>query len=140
MVDTPLITLKKMVRTLKYGKSAFLDGALNEVLKHSIHEISPLLTKFFNHIEKSTFFPNAWKSSFLVPLHKKGSRGDPDNYRGLAVGSNIGKLYTKCLNNKIKNFAEENHLISPHQFGFREDYRTTDAIFSLQSMTSYYKN
>ena len=132
--------IKKMVRTLKYGKSAFLDGALNEVLKHSIHEISPLLTKFFNHIEKSTFFPNAWKSSFLVPLHKKGSRGDPDNYRGLAVGSNIGKLYTKCLNNKIKKFAEENHLISPHQFGFREDYRTTDAIFSLQSMTSYYKN
>ena len=93
--------IKKIVRTLKNGKSGFLDGTLNEVLKHSIHEMSPLFTKFFNHIEKSTIFPTSWKSSFLVPLHKKGSRGDPDNYRGLAVGSNIGKLYTKCLNTKI---------------------------------------
>ena len=99
----------------------------------------PFFIKFFNHIEYSTFFPSAWKSSFLVPLHKKGSQGDPDNYRGLAVGSNIGKLYTKCLNAKIKNFAEEKHILSPHQFGFRENFRTTDAISSLRSMTSYYK-
>ena len=131
--------IMKTVKTLKNGKSAFIDGAINEVLKHSIYEMSPIFAKIFNHIEKSTFFPSAWKSSFLVPLHKKGSQGDPDNYRGLAVGSNIGKLYTKCLNAKIKNFAEEQQILSPHQFGFREDFRTTDAMFSLRSMTSYYK-
>ena len=132
--------VSKTVKTLKNGKSAFLDGTLNEVLRYSVHEISPILAKFFNLIEKSTVFPTAWKSSFLVPLHKKGSHSDPDNYRGLAIGSNIGKLYTKCLNDKIKKFTDKHHIISPHQFGFREDYRCTDAIFSLRSMTSYYKN
>ena len=110
------------------------------MLKHSIHETSPIFVKFFNHIEQSAFFPTAWKSCFLVPLHKKGTQGDPDNYRGLAVGSNIGKLYTKCLNSKIKKFVTDKHILSPHQFGFREDFRTTDAIFSLRSMTSYYKS
>ena len=131
---------KKIIKSLKNGKSAFLDGAINEVLKHSIREMSPVFSKFFNHIEVSATFPSVWKSNFLVPLHKKGSQGDPDNYRGLAVGNNIGKLYTRCLNHKLKTFVEEKGILSPHQFGFRNDYRTSDAIFSLQAMTSYYKN
>ena len=132
--------VSKMAKTLKNGKSSFLDGSINEVIKHSIASTTPILTKLFNHIELSSVYPTAWKSSFLVPLHKKGPQGDPDNYRGLAVGSNIAKMYTKCLNSKIKNFVEENNLLSPHQFGFRIDFRTTDAIFSLRSMVSQYKN
>lgn len=130
----------KIAKTLKNGKASFLDGSINEVIKHSIPSTSPILVKLFNHIELSSIFPTSWKSSFLVPLHKKGSQGDPDNYRGLAVGSNIGKMYTKCLNTKMKNFVEKQNILSPHQFGFRDDYRTTDAIFSLRSMVSHYKN
>ena len=133
-------SISKIAKTLKNGKSSFLDGSINEVIKHSITDTSHILTKLFNHIEISSVFPTSWKSSFLVPLHKKGSQGDPDNYRGLAVGSNIGKLYTKCLNTKVKNFVEHNNILSPHQFGFRDDYRTHDAIFSLRSMVNHYKN
>ena len=132
--------LIKIAKTLKNGKSAFLDGATNEVLKHSMFELSTVYSILFNHIELSGEFPEQWKSSFLVPLHKKGSRGDPDNYRGLAVGSNIGKFFTKCLNHKLKSFVEENNILSPHQFGFRDDFRTTDAIFSLRSVVNYYKS
>ena len=132
--------LKKMTKSLKNGKSAFLDGATNEILKHAMSELANIFSKFFNHIESSSEFPEQWKTSFLVPLHKKGSRDDPDNYRGLAVGSNIGKFYTKCLNEKIKNYAEFNEILSPHQFGFRDNFRTTDAIFSLRSIVSHYKN
>ena len=132
--------ISKIAQKTKNGKSGFLDGSINEVIKHSINETAPVFAKLFNHIESSTTFPTAWKSSFLVPLHKKGSRSDPDNYRGLAVGSNIGKLYTKCLNTKLKTFVESKNIISQHQFGFRDDYRTSDAIFSLRSMVSYYKN
>ena len=132
--------LCKLTKKLKNGKSAFIDGSLNEVIKHSIHNTAPALVIFFNHIEEAAIYPRAWKSSFLVPLHKKGSRDDPDNYRGLAIGSNISKLYTHCLNTKLKQFIEMNEFISPQQFGFRDDFRTTDAIFSLRSMVSLYKN
>ena len=133
-------SIAKMAKTLKNGKSAFLDGSINEVLKYSIHNTAPIFAKLFNHIESSASFPSAWKCSFLVPLHKKGSHSDPENYRGLAVGNNISKLYTKCLNSKISKFVEDKHILSPHQFAFREDYRPSDAIFSLQSSTNYYKH
>ena len=118
-----------MVKSCKNGKSAYLDGIINEVLKHAINEISPVLSKLFGHIESSGFFPKKWKTSFLVPLHKKGPKSDPDNYRGLAVGSNLAKLYTKCLNERLYNIIDENDFLSPQQFAFQVNHRTTDAIF-----------
>ena len=130
----------KMGKTLKNGKSAFTDGIINEIIKHSISDMSPIYCKLFNHIEISAEFPYPWKSSFLVPLHKKGPADLPDNYRGLAVGSNLCKFFTKCFNEKLKTFCDENNLLAPQQFGFREDFRTQDAISVLRSVTSYYKN
>ena len=132
--------VKKMARTLKNGKSGFLDGVINEVLKHAMPHCAEIFSKFFNHIELSAVYPSDWKTSFLVPLYKKGGRGDPDNYRGLAVGSNVSKFYSKCLNLKLKTYCETHNLISPQQFGFRDDYRTHDAIFSLRSMVNFYKH
>ena len=96
--------------------------------------------KLFNHIESTAVYPNSWKSCFLVPIHKKGSPGDPNNYRGLAVGNNVSKMYTKVLNEKLKSYCDIKNILSPQQFGFRNDYRTSDAIFVLRSVISYYSN
>ena len=130
----------KVGKTLKNGKSAFTDGAINEVIKYSISSLSPVYCKLFNHIEKSGVFPTSWKTSFLVPLHKKGPADLPDNYRGLAVGSNLCKFYTKCFNEKLKCFCDDNNILAPQQFGFRDDFRTTDAVFVLRTAISLYKN
>ena len=132
-------SLVKIAKSLKNEKSAFIDGTINEVIKHSISNTSQIFCKLFNLIETSSEFPTSWKSSFLVPLHKKGSAGDPNNYRGLAVGSNTSKFYTKTLNYKLKQFCDANNILSPNQFGFRDDHRTHDAIFVLKSIVSIYK-
>ena len=58
----------------------------------------------------------------------------------MAVGSNTGKFYTKSFNEKLKGYCDSNNILSQHQFGFRDDYRTTDAIFVLRSIISQYKN
>ena len=132
--------LTKLAKNLKNGKASFSDGFINEVIKHSIHDISSVFVKFFNLLEEVGVYPNSWNTSFLVPLLKKGCQSDPDNFRGLAVGSNISKFYSLCLNDKLTNYVESNNLLSPHQFGFRPDFRTSDAMFSLRSLISYYKN
>ena len=132
--------LCKLAKKLKNGKSAFKDGVVNEVIKCSISDTAPVFAKFFNLIENSGAYPSTWDTSFLVPLHKSGSKSDLDNFRGLAVGSNISKFYSLCLNDKLTSFAESNNLLSAQQFGFRENYRTSDAMFVLRSLVSYYKN
>ena len=42
--------VSKIVKTLKNGKSSFIDGSINEVIKHSISSTSTLLAKLFNRI------------------------------------------------------------------------------------------
>ena len=133
---TDIVTL---CSTLKNGKSAYKDGTLNEVLKHAKSPLAPILAKLFNLIEASGYFPNSWNCNFLVPLLKKGDPSCASNYRGIAIGSNLCKLYTKAFNRKITSFCDQNSILSPYQFGFRTDHRTTDSVFVLKSVLSHYK-
>ena len=132
--------VQKLISTLKNGKSAYKDGIINEVLKCAKHDISDILSKVFNLIDESGYFPQSWSGNFLVPLFKKGDPTCPSNYRGLAVGSNLCKLYTKALHKKLTSFCDAQKIISPHQFGFRVDHRTNDSLFVLKSSVSHYKN
>ena len=132
--------MKKILGSLKNGKSTHKDGILNEVLKYAKTELAEVLSKLFNLIEMTGYFPKSWRNNYLVPLHKKGAKSNPNNYRGLAVSSNLSKAYTKILNHKLTKYTETANILSPYQFGFRADYRTSDSIFTLKSILSKYKN
>ena len=51
--------LIKVAKSLKGNKSAFLDGTLNEVIKHSINSTAQVFCKLFNLIETSAEFPTS---------------------------------------------------------------------------------
>ena len=67
------------------------------MLKNAIPSILDPLTKPFKFIYKKRNYPKIWSESILVPLHKKGSKADPNNYRGISVTSNLGKVFNKII-------------------------------------------
>ena len=42
-----------------------------------------------------------WAMSAITPIHKSGDELDPNNYRGIAVGTAIAKLYATMLNQRL---------------------------------------
>ena len=42
-------------------------------------------------------FPDFLKVANVVPIHKKGEKLDPNNYRPISLLSNISKLYEKAM-------------------------------------------
>ena len=42
--------------------------------------------------------PKSWALCGITPIHKGGDTQDPGNYRGIAVGSLLAKLYACILN------------------------------------------
>ena len=96
--------------------------------------------KLFNMILKSGEFPEIWTRSFIVPLHKSGNCHDPNNYRGLAINSCFGKLFTTILNNRLKKFINNNNVIHRHQIGFTEKSQTIDHMLVIKTLVDKYKH
>ncbi len=128
----------KAIGKLKRGKAACGDGILNEMLK----DMSPLMieavTKLFNCVFTYGLFPDSWRLNYLTTAHKKGSKLECNNYRGLAVGSNLCKLFCMVLNNRIYDFVVQHKILPVHQIGFKKKCRTSDHIFTLKCLIDKY--
>lgn len=66
--------------------------------------------------------PESWKKSFVVPIFKKGEKGDPLNYIPISSTS------TRLITNQIRSYLEENPILSNIQFGFREGGTIEDQL------------
>ena len=122
----------------KNKKAAGKDGISNEILKDSSAEMLNLYKSLFNKIIEKERYPTSWNTSITQIIHKEGPRDEPENYRGIALTSNLSKIFNAIMNTRISNYLEENNLIAIEQGGFRRDYRTTDHIFVLQTIVQKY--
>ena len=137
-IDTTEIM--KAIKELKYGKSASGDDITNEMLKHGSSVFINALKKLFNHIFNDGKFPSCWNESYIVLLHKKGSKNDPANYRGISLTSCLGKLFNKVINARLLKYIDTRNLISENQIGFKQDSRTSDHILTLKSIIDFKKS
>lgn len=80
-----------------------------------------------------------WARGYIIPIHKKGNASDPNNYRGITISSNIGKLFNNVLNSRLTIYLNENNLISEQQIGFRKKCRTSDHMFILKCIMEQYR-
>ena len=126
------------IASLKNNKSADLLGFKGEMLKAGITYIKKPITKLFNLIFTNTTLPDIWRESSLTPIHKKGDCYTPSNYRGIAIGNILYKVFCKILNTRLNTYLIENNCIPPHQIGFKQGYRTTDHILTLKTLIDKY--
>ena len=83
----------------------------------------------------STIFDYVWKllqKHATVPIHKKGSKSDPSNYRRITLMSCLGFL--TILNNRLTQFVTEKNILSDKQLEFVAGNRTSDAHKSYKEI------
>ena len=80
--------------------------------------ITPLSILFQNCIETKTF-PDTWKKSNIVPVHRKGDKQIDDNYRPVSLLTILRKIFERVISNSNFEYLEENNLLCPNQSGFR---------------------
>jgi hypothetical protein len=62
--------------------------------------------------------PDIWKVASVCPVFKKGSKGDPDNYRPISLTCILCKLMEGVVRDAVVEFLLANQLICPSQHGF----------------------
>lgn len=91
---------------LKFGRIGGSDLFINEFLYYGNDGLLNTLYVMFNNISKVGYFPDLWSEGLVVPLHKKGSLNDVNNYRGITLLCCVGKLFTRILNNRLYYWGE----------------------------------
>ena len=61
-------------------------------------------------------FPKLWKRANVVPIHKKGSVKDPQNYRSVSLMSLFGKVFEKLVYTQLIDHVHPT--LSDSQHGF----------------------
>ena len=74
--------------------------------------------------------PSAWKCAKVTPVHKSGSINDEANYRPISILPVMSKILEKVIYDQLKNYLEENNLLSNQQFGYRAG-RSTEIAATL---------
>ena len=132
--------LVKAIRQLRTNKSAGPDKLINEFFINGTHVLCPTMLILFNKLFSMGYFPETWSDGYVIPLHKKGSINDVNNYRGITLLSTLGKLFTRLINNRLSDWAENYSVLIEAQAGFRPDMGTVDNIFVLHGLISHFLN
>ncbi|CAF1085067.1 unnamed protein product [Brachionus calyciflorus] len=102
--------------------------------KKSSSKFKSIIAYLFNFSILTNSIPKDWKTALVTPLFKnKGSREDPNNYRGISVLPPIAKLFEKLLHKQITSFISLNKILSGDQHGFRSNHSCESALHEIIS-------
>ena len=74
--------IKQGIKRLKTKKAQGIDCISSEMIKCSNNALLSKITKLFNLILDSGYYPETWNHGLIHSIHKNGSKMDPSNYRG----------------------------------------------------------
>lgn len=119
------------IKCLDVNKASGPDLVSSKLIKEGMYQLVSPLVMLFNLSLSLKKFPNLWKKSNVIAIHKKESRTNPNNYRPISLLSIIGKLMERCIHKYLYNYLTTNDLISPYQSGFRSGDSTTNQLLYL---------
>ena len=142
-MSLPYITqadVRKAVSELKNTVSQTPDGIPALFLKQTLDQLIYPLTAFFNLSLSKGVLPSLWKKSLVVPIFKKGLKGNPLNYRPISLTSVICRVLEKIIHNKMLTHLLSNNLLSNEQHGFIKNRSTlSQQVCLMNSLTQYHE-
>ncbi len=97
----------------------------------------PLLIAFNKILREG--YSESLSVGIIHALYKGGDYSQFDNYRGITVGPVLAKEFAMIFESRISQWAETNDLHAKGQVGFIKDFRTTNNLFILHTLTKQAK-
>ena len=128
--------LADAIRRLKSGKAPGIDMISAEEIVAAGEKGTDALFSLCQKIWQEERFPDDWKHSVIIPIHKKKDKLQCDNYRGISLLCHSQKLMASVLLGRIKSRTEE--VLTEAQAGFRPGRSTIDQLFTLRLLAEKY--
>ena len=103
----------KIIRSLNINKA---HDSISKTCDKAI--IKPLSIIYKNSIDTG-IFPDLWRKSNIIPVHKKANKLLLQIYRAVSLLPILGKILEKILFTSTSEYLQENNVLRKNQSGFR---------------------
>ena len=125
-----------LFKRMNIRKSAGPDGITGRILKVCADQLAPVFTTIFNMSLSLSVIPSCFKQSIIVPVPKKPKPNCPNDYRPIALTSEVMKCFERLVKNYITSCLPAS--LDPLQFAYRPNRSTDDAIaYILHTIISH---
>ena len=143
LVEICLTTCHSPNFLLKFTTNHVCNNVIDSIKSHSAPGKDEILPKFvklakciltsylanlFNKCFNQDIFPFDFKIAYVIPISKTLSPKSLDEFCPISLLSVFSKLFEKILEKKMSKFIAKKNILTPFQFGFRENNSTEIAI------------
>ena len=118
----------KYLNTMPVKKGIGLDDIQALFLKSAATPLSDSIVKICNLSIRSGVFPHMWKHANVIPLHKKKSQDDVNNYRPISTLPIASKILEKHVSVHLYRYLSSHNLLNKRQSGFRANHSCESAL------------
>ncbi|TRZ09972.1 hypothetical protein HGM15179_017134, partial [Zosterops borbonicus] len=111
--------VREQLRCLDAHKSMGPEGIHPRVMRQLADELAKPLSIIYNQSWLTGEVPEDWKLANVTPIHKKGRKEDPSNYRPVSLTSVPGKIMEQFILSVIMQHLQDGQGLRPSQHGFR---------------------
>jgi hypothetical protein len=119
-VEITLNLVLEKLKELKIDAAPGPDGISTKILKELRYEIAELLGNLFEKSLNQSTVPKDWKVATVTPIHKKGTKSDPANYRPVSLTGIPCKVMESIIKEKMMEHLQRENQIKNSQHGFME--------------------
>ena len=127
-VDITASHINKQLKTLPNTVNTSPDGIPSIFLKKTADTISAPLCHIFCRSLVTGSVPEMWKKAIIRPIHKKGSKLKPSNYRPISLTCVTSKVLERLIAKRMRIHFALNSLFSQYQYGFLNRRSTTAVL------------
>ncbi|GAB0210317.1 mitochondrial enolase superfamily member 1 [Grus japonensis] len=129
--------IRDLLHHLDTHKSMGLDGIHPRVLRELVEALTKPLSIIYQQSWLTGEVPVDWRLANVMPIHKKGRKEDPGNYRPVSLTLVPGKVMEQIILSAITWHVQENKVIWPSQHGFMKGRSCLTNLISFYDQVTH---
>lgn len=130
----------RIINELNNTTAVGCDDIPITIIKQIANFLSTPLQNIINSYLEIGTFPDRFKISKIIPLHKRDATHNVQNYRPISILPALSKVFEKVMHSQLLNYLTKNKLISPSQHGFLHGKSTTTALVDVMNTVFHNTN
>ena len=130
VLSVETVDTEPVLKKLHFESGTGPDQISTRVLRNCASVLAEPVALLCNIIVDQGEWPQVWRQHWVCPIHKRKSKADPENYRGVHLTSQLSKVCERVLGSNFQRYFEVSGKYGPRQFAYMKGRGHRDALLA----------